>query len=387
MLMAKRPVAQFVMKISKYCNLRCTYCYEFNELGNKQRMSLDLISRIFENIADHVVPNEYEWVSFVWHGGEPLLIPLEYYESIGRLQRDIFGDKIGVWNVVQTNLTVMTPRHLEFLKSQKFFRYIGISFDVLGDQRVDTQGRLKSNIILENMQKLIDHGIPFGAIAVLARNTLPHVKPIYKFYDQLQVGSRFLPFYMDASNDQIARHAVTYDEQVAALNTIFAEWLASENATPVDPIGEYVDYAIAHISGRPAKRYRRDSDEFVFMVGLDGGVWGQGEAYEPEYQYGNLAQDTFGQILTSPGRRRSIEEAQSRSERFCGQCRYYGACPGYFVADSSPQQKRMFEESGCPVKEVVDHIVRTFEATGVAERITSRAVIRENNPLSQLVTL
>jgi uncharacterized protein len=386
-LMARRPVAQVVMKISKYCNLRCTYCYEFNELGNKQRMSLDLISRIFENIASHVLPNEYEWVSFVWHGGEPFLIPLEYYESIDRLQRDIFGDKLGVWNVVQTNLTVMTPRHLEFLKSQKFFSAIGISFDVLGDQRVDPQGRLKTDVVLENMQKLIEGRIPFGAIAVLARNTLPYVKPIYKFYDQLQIGSRFLPFYMDAANDQIARHAVAYDEQVAALKTIFEEWLASENATPVDPIGDYVDYAIAKISERPPKHYRRQSDEFVFMVGLDGGVWGQGEAYEPEYQYGNLARDGFGQILKSPGRRRSIEEAQSRSQRFCRQCPYYGACPGYFVADSSPQQKRMFEESGCPVKEVVDHIVRTLEETGVAERITSRAATRDNNPLTQLVPL
>jgi uncharacterized protein len=386
MLIAKRPVAQFVMKISKYCNLRCTYCYEFNELGNKQRMSLDLISRIFENIASHVLPNQYQWVSFVWHGGEPFLIPLEYYESIGRLQRDIFGDKIEVWNVAQTNLTIMTPRHLEFLKSQRFFRYIGISFDVLGNQRVDMQGRQKNDVVLDNMQKLIDHRIPFGAIAVLARNTLPHVKTIYKFYDQLQIGSRVLPFYMDASNDQIARHAVTYDEQVAALKTIFAEWLASENATPVDPIGDYADYAIAYISGRPAKHYRRESDEFVFMVGLDGGVWGQGEAYEPEYQYGNLALDNFGQILTSQERRHSLEEAQSRSERFCRRCPYYGACPGYFVADSSPQQKRMFEESGCPVREVVDHIVHTLESTGVAERITSLAATRKNNPATQLVS-
>src|SRR5262249_30429872 len=161
-------------KISKYCNLRCTYCYEFNELGKKQRMSLDMISQIFENIARHVIPNQFEWVSFIWHGGEPFLIPLVYYESIGRLQREIFGDKIRVSNVVQTNLTVMTERHLEFLKSRKFFSAIGISFDVAGDQRVDTQGRLKTEVVLQNMQKLIDNNIPFGAIAVLARNTLPH---------------------------------------------------------------------------------------------------------------------------------------------------------------------------------------------------------------------
>jgi uncharacterized protein len=203
----------------------------------------------------------------------------------------------------------------------------------------------------------------------------------------LQIGSRFLPFYMDASSNQIASHAVSYEEQITALKTIFEEWLVSENATPVDPILEYVDYAVAHIGKAPSKHYRRESDEFAFLVGLDGGVWGQGEAYEPEYQYGNLARDGFGQILTSQARRRSLEESESRSKRFCGRCTYYGSCPGYLVADCSPQQKRMFEESGCPVKDVVDHIVNILQETGVHGRITSRAAIPESSLSTQLVAL
>jgi hypothetical protein len=57
-----------------------------------------------------------------------------------------------------------------------------------------------------------------------------------------------------------------------------------------------------------------------------------------------------------------------------------GRVRDFFVADSSPQQKQMFEESGCPVKEVVGHIVRTLEISGVAERIASRAASLEENP-------
>ncbi|HRD75742.1 MAG TPA: hypothetical protein PK264_07380 [Hyphomicrobiaceae bacterium] len=44
---SKRQTAQIVVKISKYCNLRCTYCYEFKDLANKARMSLDKIDRMF----------------------------------------------------------------------------------------------------------------------------------------------------------------------------------------------------------------------------------------------------------------------------------------------------------------------------------------------------
>jgi uncharacterized protein len=377
--MRRQPVAQFVMKISKYCNLRCSYCYEFNELGNRQRMSLNLIADIFQNIARHVIPRQYESVSFVWHGGEPFLVPLDYYESIGRLQREFFGDKIAVWNVAQTNLTVMTDRHMEFLKTQRFFRSIGISFDVYGDQRVDAQGRLKTDVVLQNLQKLIDKRIGFGAIAVLARNTLPYVAQIYRFYDQLQIGSRFLPFYMSASDGQIANHAITYAELVAALKTIFDQWIESEHATPVDPVNDYVDHAIAHITGRNGDRYRREEDEFVFIVDLDGGVWGQGEAYEPEYQYGNLAREDLGAVLTSQARRRANAQAELRCERYCQPCVYYGGCPGDFVADSSPQQQQMLEGSGCPVKEVLHHIVGALEKTGLTVPIRNLAAAASTN--------
>jgi sulfatase maturation enzyme AslB (radical SAM superfamily) len=31
---------EFVVKLSKYCNLRCSYCYEFEDLHKKDRMNL-----------------------------------------------------------------------------------------------------------------------------------------------------------------------------------------------------------------------------------------------------------------------------------------------------------------------------------------------------------
>jgi len=36
----------FVMKVSKLCNLRCTYCYEYDELANRERMSLDQLAHL-----------------------------------------------------------------------------------------------------------------------------------------------------------------------------------------------------------------------------------------------------------------------------------------------------------------------------------------------------
>src|SRR5262249_27217641 len=151
--------------------------------------------------------------------GEPLLIPVSFYDEIAQLQKAAFGDDISYSNSAQSNLTVLTERQIEWLKNKTLLQSLGISFDVFGDQRVDKLGRTRTQTIAANMQKLVDNDIDLGAIAVLSRSTLAHVRQIYEFYDSLRVGVRFLPFYMSADAAQVQVHELSYAEIVAALNS------------------------------------------------------------------------------------------------------------------------------------------------------------------------
>ena len=50
------PAAQLVhwiVKASKLCNLRCLYCYEWNELGNRARLSLEGWERLLVMIREY----------------------------------------------------------------------------------------------------------------------------------------------------------------------------------------------------------------------------------------------------------------------------------------------------------------------------------------------
>ena len=380
--------AEFVVKITKYCNLRCSYCYEFPDLGKKERMSLDSIGRMFSNISREAHERRMESLRFIWHGGEPFLIPIEYYQAIGGLQREVFADKIEVSNVVQTNLTVLTDRHVEFLKSG-FFSSLGVSFDVYGNQRVDVQGRPSTETVLANMQKLIDNNIDFGVITVLARNSLPHVRSIYRFFDKLGRGMRFLPFYVNANEQEIAErqiveHALTHAELVGAFKQIFDEWLVSKNAVTVDPIDCFIDAAVSYITGLRGPARWLSENEIVFVVNIDGRIWSAAESYDAGKDYGNLFNQDFGVVLNSPGRRRILDDAQSRIARHCGSCPYYGACPGHFVGDASPQQQRMLVESGCAVRDLIGYIVEKFEQTGLNDVIAERAGQRRQEQKTHL---
>lgn len=362
---------QFVVKISKYCNLRCGYCYEYNELNDRRRMSLASLRHMFEAAARHAEAYGLDSVSFVWHGGEPLMVPLQFYEAIYDLQREIFGDRVAFWNSLQTNLTVMTDRHLACLKEARLFRGLGVSFDVLGDLRVDTRGQTRTDTILMNIQRLLDAGIRFGAIAVLARGTLPYLRDIYRFYDQLGIESRFLPYYMSADAAQIGGHALDHGEITAALKQLFDAWMTSEVATPVDPIGEYVDYALAHLSSGPRRVYDKAQDEFVLLVNVDGGVWGVAEAYDERYRYGNIFVHEIQEIMNSQSRQRALGDSEARMQRHCKICPYFGHCPGYFAGDATPEQQRLLAGAGCPVREVLDHVVNRLTASGVPEAVAA----------------
>jgi uncharacterized protein len=366
--MAINTSPQFVIKVSKYCNLRCDYCYEFPHLHKKARMSLDQIRAAFQNIKNSINELAIERASFIFHGGEPFLVPLEFYEQVDLIQKSIFGTEFKYRNSVQTNLTVLTNRHIEFLKGG-FFQNAGVSFDVYGDQRVDTKGKSSADMVRSNMRKLIDHEIPFNTIAVLARHTLPSIKKIYRFFDDLNVEHRVLAYYRTVGSEQTERHGLSFDELVGAYKDLFHEWLASERATPVRPINDFVRYAVQHIAGVDNDRYDRSTSERVFTIEVNGDVFNVAESDEPEFCYGNLFHSPLRQIAKSEMRERSIALSQGRIERFCHQCPYFGSCPGIFVANATTIERKVLETNGCPVRATLDHIVDVFKRTELSDFI------------------
>src|SRR5258708_31826009 len=113
---------QWEVKVSKLCNLRCQYCYEFAELSDRTRIGLKGGRAIFERARwyqeklEGQNPDEFIHTEFVWHGGEPLLLPLSYYQDVLALQRDILGvaniNRI-YSNHVPTNLLTLPPQTID----------------------------------------------------------------------------------------------------------------------------------------------------------------------------------------------------------------------------------------------------------------------------------
>ena len=70
------------------CNLDCTYCYYLEKqklyaASGRQEMSDELLEKY---IHDYIATQPTDNVLFTWHGGEPLVRPMSFYERSLRLQ-------------------------------------------------------------------------------------------------------------------------------------------------------------------------------------------------------------------------------------------------------------------------------------------------------------
>lgn len=324
--------AQYVVKVTKHCNLRCSYCYEYPELGNPDRMSIEQLSSMFKHIAEHHRKRpETTSVLFIWHGGEPLLPEPAYWRAIFAEQKKHFSG-MKVVNDVQTNLMLLDDDRIDLIRNG--FNGIGVSIDIFGDLRLNIAGRPSQKRVLANMDRLQEAGISFGCITVLTRKNIHRVDRIFRFYESLGRTFRLLPLFHGAFDDQHAGYEVTGEEVLGALCKVADLWLESPTKIRIGPITEQLtnlmykrcpDYKPAY--------YDRRSFEEVAIVNTNGDLYSQADAYTPGRAWGNIFRSSLDEILETDSHAASVLDAESRMAGVCLKCEYFGACTGFPVAE------------------------------------------------------
>ena len=372
--MTQHRRVQFVVKVSKHCNLRCRYCYEYAELGNKQRMTPEQLETLFAHVASwHAKLTEPTQVEFVWHGGEPLLLPPEYYYQAFEAQKRIFGERAFVLrNVVQTNLTVLDDARIELLRK---FDGVGVSIDLYGALRVNAGNEDSVKKALANMDRLRAAKVDFGCITVLTSANLPHLKKIIRFYDQLKVSSvRILPLFDGAAEGQHKGYEITAAQVLEGFQSVFEELLALDSSLRVEPLHRFLNQVVHHHTPDAAPViYDKRSWEPVYVVNLDGDLYSYAETYEKAFCHGNLFEQPLEALVHSPGHLNAIEAAEARMAPLCRTCRFFGSCDGYPVAEDAGRYRMTREAPECSVERpMLEYLERRLTELGAIHPVTSQ---------------
>ncbi|GEM_PF-2187348 len=349
-----------IVKVSKLCNLRCTYCYETPDLANKARISLENMERMFLHLRDFLPqPDEGESahkLTFIWHGGEPFAQPIAYWQDIIRLENKVFGEefkKNSITNEIQSNLTLITPKHLPLIREN--FE-LGFSYDVINDLRVTAGGQKTGDLVRKKIDWLMSEGISLGGVAVVSKVNVDSPKTVADYFIEKSLSFRLLNIYQRLDDfSQLGASAAPVDSFLKFLKDLYylpgIRESLRDGLIGIEPYFEtrkIIQRSLGASHPILSNEYCEER-EWAIAVNTNGDVYSTGDMYYPELSYGNIFTQSMEQILLSEPRKKRIARTQERFKEVCHHCPFFKkGCDGSLVSHATLEDYREFKRlRGC----------------------------------------
>jgi uncharacterized protein len=170
-----------ILQPTPFCNLDCDYCY-LPERDNTARMALRTVQQAARRLRDDGLAGQQ--LTVVWHAGEPLAMPIEFYDQAFEIIDQVLGGVSQVTHAMQTNATLIDAQWCRLFRQHAV--RVGVSVDgpaALHDRHRHTRsGKASHARVMRGLQQLREHAIPFHAIAVLTRYSLAHADAFFDFF-------------------------------------------------------------------------------------------------------------------------------------------------------------------------------------------------------------
>ncbi len=319
--------------VGPVCNLHCEYCYYLDTTslfpsGERYRMSPDTLERYVRGV---IAASDGPTVQFVWHGGEPTLAGLAFFERVVDLQDRYLPDGWRCVNNLQTNATLIDDAWAHFLATHHFA--VGVSLDgppAYHDHgRRDRRGRPTHERALRGYHRLREHGLNPDVLCTINAANAVAPREVYHFF--LDLGVRWLQFIpvvdLDAAG-QPRENSVTPDTYATFLTTIFDEWVRHDvERLDVQNFLECANVARGHPVGLCVMAERCGQ---VLAVEHDGSIYSCDHFVDPAHRLGSVDDDVAA-LLASPQQRAfgnaKFEDLADRC-RSCDVLAYcHGGCP------------------------------------------------------------
>ena len=324
------PDFSLIVKATRQCTLRCVYCHDWR--GNRNEiMSFPVMARMIARALD-----EYERVHFIWHGGEPTLLPISFYEKAllvqARLRRQ--GQKIA--NSTQTNATRLTPAWARFFRENKI--QVGVSIDgpahLHNSHRSYPSGKGSYEDVIKGLDLLKEYEVQLSGLVVMDENTLEFGAE--RLLDFL-VGQGIRSFGLlpaKPNNEPAAKRGTTTSHYIeparmnAFMMNLYDAWL--DRGDPNVKIRE-LDALKAQIRGVSACFCELSGECWgnYYMVEQDGSVTVCDVfSGDPRYTLGNVMNDSFMELAKSPELLKLKKEHRDAIKSMSG-CPEFTVCKGW----------------------------------------------------------
>ncbi len=243
---SRRPFSLMIKPVGGLCNLDCKYCYYSCVGSSHGKMSLEILE---EAISKLIQNNDSQEISILWHGGEPMLAGLAFFEKAMEFE-EFFTKRKGtgqkVSNSIQTNGTMIDDNWASFFRQNGFF--VGLSLDgpkeIHDKFRQDKKGFHSFDKVLRGLEVLKNERVEFNTLSTVNSASVGKGAVVYDFFKG--IGSEYMQFLpVVAPNDPWGVKANDYGRFMI---DVFDEWWKNQDA------GKYyvqlIDVALANYMGQ-----------------------------------------------------------------------------------------------------------------------------------------
>jgi len=323
LVMAKAP--------GPLCNLSCAYCYY---VGKRNLFPAGRDLRMPEHVLESFVRSYIEaspgpLVHFVWHGGEPTLVGIDFYRRAVELQRRYLPSGWTVVNNLQTNGVLLDASWCGFLAEQQFS--VGLSLDgparLHDAYRTDKGGHPTHERVMRALRSLRGAGIEPDILCTLNAMTAARPVEVYRFFLDADVRwVQFLPVVQRTPAGGVSDRSVTPDALGEFLCAVFDEWVRHDVGRIA--VQNFMECLLVW-SGRPANLcIMAETCGTVLALEHDGSVYSCDHFVDSQHRLGNVLRDGLARLAGAPEQVAFGRAKRDGLPRECRECTVLALCHG-----------------------------------------------------------
>ena len=340
-----KPYSLMAKPTGAQCNLNCAYCWYLERHAmlypdrKWPRMSDEVLQRYtLENIRCGGPV-----VRFLWQGGEPTLMGVDFFERAAELQRKHLGPGQRVECSLQTNATLIDDRWAEFLRREGFL--VGVSVDG-PDYLHDCYRRAKGGQptharVLRGLRRLRDHGVEVNALVVVNDRNAEHPEEVLRFL--VGAGLQHIQFIPAVEVDPATGRPFDFVPSPEAFGRFLCRTFDLWRRKHVGHVWlQHIEqFFAALLQGQTSLCVSSiDSCGRNIIIEHDGTLYACDHFVWPEWRLGNVMDEPLDVLLDTANTTRLNALKRALSPR-CEACEYkfacWGGCPKHRF-DTSPER-------------------------------------------------
>ncbi|MBI2441542.1 MAG: anaerobic sulfatase maturase [Lentisphaerae bacterium] len=324
-----KPFSLLIKPAGPDCNLECAYCF-YRSRGAlfpetpMHRMSMDILEKV---IASYMATDQPVY-AFAWQGGEPLLMGLDFFQSVIQLQKRFGRNGAVAQNSLQTNGLLITDE-----LAKHFFQYrflLGVSLDgpesIHNIYRVNAAGAGSFAAVWRGIECLRRQGVDFNILTLVTQANVRQGSAVYGYLrDQGLHFHQYIPCVEADERGALANFSIMGEAWGEFLCAVYDEWIKDDTRRVSVRLFDSILNLL--VDGRKVDCTMRAACDTYVVVEHNGAIYPCDFHVDSKWRLGNIRETSWEQVFTQSVYRQFIHQKSEWNET-CSVCQWRRLCAG-----------------------------------------------------------